>query len=240
MNIKKLIVTCALAAAITPAVAADFERDFSNMQPDAKSYGWTPIKVGICSPVALPWGFDWDTFGLDLDFVYSDSNKMYGWQVAGGATVARKDMLGIQTSLLFNMANRDAYGLQVALLNLGNRETYGLTIGAAGWNRDYYGVQINFLSNVTKWEFEGFGAAGLVNVVGEDMWGMQVSLLGNFAKEMHGFQLSGIFNMTEELRGAQVALINYAQTCPGGFQIGLINMIMDNQLPFLPIANCYF
>ena len=31
-----------------------------------------------------------------------------------------------------------------------------------------------------------------------------------------------------------------AFACDHGFQIGLINVIMDNQLPFLPFVNGYF
>jgi hypothetical protein len=46
--------------------------------------------------------------------------------------------------------------------------------------------------------------------------------------------------MTEELRGAQIGLVNYASTCSAGFQLGLVNLIMDNQIPVLPIFNCYF
>jgi hypothetical protein len=46
--------------------------------------------------------------------------------------------------------------------------------------------------------------------------------------------------MTEELRGAQLGLVNYAGACSAGFQVGLVNLILDNQIPFLPIFNCYF
>ena len=37
-----------------------------------------------------------------------------------------------------------------------------------------------------------------------------------------------------------IGIVNYAATCSAGFQIGLVNLIMDNQVPFLPIFNCYF
>ena len=86
----------------------------------------------------------------------------------------------------------------------------------------------------------GLSVAGLGSAVREDMWGWQVALGANFARRVHGFQTVGICNMTDELRGAQIGIVNYAATCSAGFQIGLVNMIMDNQVPFLPIFNCYF
>ena len=46
--------------------------------------------------------------------------------------------------------------------------------------------------------------------------------------------------MTEELHGAQISLVNYADYCPSGFQIGLVNIIMSNQIKVLPLVNGYF
>jgi hypothetical protein len=88
--------------------------------------------------------------------------------------------------------------------------------------------------------FYGLGLAGLGSAVREDMWGWQVALGANFARRVHGLQTALCFNMTEELRGAQIGLVNYASTCSSGFQLGLVNFIMDNQIPVLPIFNCYF
>jgi hypothetical protein len=46
--------------------------------------------------------------------------------------------------------------------------------------------------------------------------------------------------MTKELNGAQVGLINYTEDCPAGFQIGLVNIILQNKIKFLPFVNGYF
>jgi hypothetical protein len=46
--------------------------------------------------------------------------------------------------------------------------------------------------------------------------------------------------MTKELHGAQVGLINYTEDCPSGFQIGIVNIILQNRIKFLPIVNGYF
>ena len=38
----------------------------------------------------------------------------------------------------------------------------------------------------------------------------------------------------------QLGLVNWASTCSAGFQVGLVNIIADNQIPFIPIVNAYF
>ncbi len=238
--VKNGLFACALAAlAVQPAFAQEEVKDYPGA-PDPTSYGYTVLAIGIGTPFALPWGFDWDVFGLDLNLVYGDCNKMYGLEIGGVANTARLDMLGLQASLCCNFANRDAVGAQVAAVNIGNRTTYGLSVDIAGLHRDFLGLGIDGLIGAYDSEYYGLEIAGLGSAVREDMWGWQVALGANFARRVHGFQTALLFNMTEELRGAQLSLVNYASTCSAGFQIGLLNFIMDNQVPVLPIFNCYF
>ena len=237
---KSALFACALAAfAVKPTMAQEEVKDYPGA-PDPTSYGYTVLAIGIGTPFALPWGFDWDVFGLDLNVVYGDCNKMYGLEVAALANTARLDMLGLQVSAACNFANRDAVGAQVAAVNLGNRTTYGLSVDIAGLHRDFLGLGVDGLIGAYDSEFYGLEIAGLGSAVREDMWGWQIAAGANFARRLHGFQTAALFNMTEELRGAQLALVNYASTCSAGFQIGLLNFIMDNQVPVLPIFNCYF
>ena len=237
---KSALFACALTAlAVNPTLAQEEAKDYPGA-PDPTSYGYTVLAIGIGTPFALPWGFDWDVFGLDLNFVYGDCNKMYGLELAGVANTARLDMLGLQASLACNFANRDAVGAQIGLVNIGNRTTYGLSIDGVSLHRDFLGLGIDGLIGAYDSEFYGLEIAGLGSAVREDMWGWQIGGAANFARRLHGFQTALLFNMTEELRGAQLALVNYASTCSAGFQIGLLNFIMDNQVPVLPIFNCYF
>jgi hypothetical protein len=237
---KSAVFACALAAlASQPIVAQEEVKDYPGA-PDPTSYGYTVLALGIGTPFALPWGFDWDIFGLDVNVVYGDCNKMYGLEVAGLANTARLDMLGLQAAAGCNFANRDAIGAQVAMVNLGNRTTYGLSVDIAGLHRDFLGLGVDGLIGAYDSEYYGLEVAGLGSAVREDMWGWQIGLGANFARRVHGFQTALLFNMTEELRGAQLGLVNYASTCSAGFQIGLLNFIMDNQIPVLPIFNCYF
>lgn len=232
------LMACALAAWAMQPVLAE-EKEYTGA-PDPKSYGYTVLAVGLATPLALPWGFDWDVFGFDVNLAYGDCNKMYGFEVAGLANTARLDMYGIQAALGFNFANRDAMGAQAALVNLGNRTTYGLSADAVGVHREFLGLSADGLCGLFDDAFYGLELAGLGSAVKEDMWGVQVALGANFARRVHGLQTALCFNMTEELRGAQIGLVNYASTCSAGFQLGLVNLIMDNQIPVLPIFNCYF
>ena len=237
---KSALFACALVAlAVKPALAQEEAKDYPGA-PDPVSYGYTVLAVGIGTPFALPWGFDWDIYGLDVNLAYGDCNKMYGLEIAGIANTARLDMLGLQGSIACNFANRDAVGAQIAAVNLGNRTTYGLSVDFAGLHRDFLGLGVDGLIGAYDSEYYGLEVAGLGSAVREDMWGWQIALGANFARLVHGFQTALFFNMTEELRGAQLSLVNYASTCSAGFQIGLLNFIMDNQVPVLPIFNCYF
>ncbi len=237
LNIKSGLVACALAALSFQPVMAEESAEVQAAQPP-KSYGYTVLAVGIGTPFSLPWDFNWDVFGLAANLGYSDYNKMYGWEFAVGANQARCDMYGLQTSAIFNYARQDAIGLQASLVNITKGDTIGITAGAFGMNSVFYGLQCNLLGSMTD-RFYGLSIAGLCNYVSEDMWGWQVALGANYAESVHGFQ-TAVCNMTKELRGAQLGLFNYASTCTAGFQVGLVNLIMDNQIPFIPIINAYF
>lgn len=239
--VKKGLFACAaVALAAHPVLSQEAETKEYAGAPDAKPYGYTVLAVGLATPATLPWGFDWDVFGLDVNFLYSHCCKMYGIEIGGLANTACLDMYGIQCALGFNFAVRNAVGMQASLFNMGNRTTYGINADAVGVNREFLGLSADLLGSITDSSFYGLDVAGLANAVREDMWGWQIGGLATFARRLHGFQTAIIINMTDDLRGAQLGLVNYAATCSAGFQVGLVNLIMDNAVPFIPIFNCYF
>ena len=133
------IVKCGLfagalaALAAQPVLAQEQEREYAGA-PDPKSYGYTVLMIGLATPISLPWDFDWDVYGLNANFAYSDCNKMYGLEAAGVASTARLKMIGLQAALGCCYANRDAIGAQVAVATACNRSAYGLTIDVFGMN----------------------------------------------------------------------------------------------------------
>ncbi len=99
------------------------------------------------------------------------------------------------------------------------------------------GFQAALLANVV--EGDGFGLqAGAVNYVKGEYAGLQLGVCANYAEKAKVLQI-GFYNGAEHIEGMQIGVINTTRTMIG-IQIGLINVIQDNDVPFLPIINCYF
>lgn len=203
--------------------------------------GCTPLCVGIATPLQLPFGVNkWDVFGLDFNLLYSDAPKMYGLDIGGLAAVTRNDMMGLQLSALANYAVEDVYGARITLgVNLANAAVYGFEAGGFALRSDFRGLDAEFVGSYQR-KFYGLGFSGLANISTEKMWGLSIAGGCNITKVASGLQLSAFYNHAVELHGCQIALVNYCSECVCGFQIGLLNFIMSNQLKVLPIVNGYF
>ena len=235
---NKLLKTgCAAFAAVASVSAfanADVEIE------DEGSIGWTPVAVGLASPVQLPWGsHQWDVFGLNLGLIWTDAPKMYGLDVTGIASASRDDLKGLKIAGLCNWNTTDVYGMRVTVGgNFCWGTEYGWDTGLFAIREAMWGFDIELVGSYQK-EFHGVQIGGLANVSTDLSYGGAFALGCNWAPVMYGFDFS-IFNYTRELHGCQLGLVNMAFACDHGFQIGLVNVIMDNQLPFLPIVNGYF
>jgi len=232
--VKFGIAALAIAATI-PSFAAEAENEY-------EAVGWTPIAVGIASPVQLPWGsHQWDIFGLGVNALWTDTPKMYGLGVGGVAMATRDDLKGIQASALCNWATADVYGLRATLGgNITFGKTYGIDAGLFGYRADEFrGLDVEFLGSYQDYMW-GCQIAGICNLDMKQSYGATVAIGGNIAPVAYGAQIAGIFNYTAELHGCQIAVVNFARECPWGFQIGLVNIILDNSIKVLPIVNGYF
>ena len=239
-NILKIGVAAVAVSAVAPAFAAAEEQVETAAEYEA--IGWTPIALGVASPVQIPWGRAvWDVFGLDINLIYSDNVKTYGLGIAGIARATRGDLAGVQVAGLCNWATRDVYGLRAtAGGNITYGNTYGMEVGLFGYRpAEFWGWDTEVLGAYEE-HLWGVGVSGLCNIVTEQSYGAALAVGGNYAKVAYGLQLGAVFNFTDELHGFQIALVNYARECPWGLQIGLVNMIMDNKLKVLPLVNFYF
>ena len=228
-------------AVATSACAFAENADVNIVEDEDAAIGWTPIAIGLASPVQLPWGsHKWDVFGLDLNAIWTDAPKMYGLGIGGIAMATRDDLKGVQIAGLCNWASKDVCGLRAtAGGNICFGNTYGMDIGLFGYRSgEFWGWDTEFIGAYQP-KFWGLQISGLANVATEQSYGCSIALLCNWAPVDYGFDL-GIFNYTTELHGCQVGLVNYAKECPWGFQIGLVNIIMDNSWKVLPLVNCYF
>ena len=228
-------------AALAMTAASAFAEE-TETESEYEAIGWTPIAVGLASPVQIPWGsHTWDVFGLDLSVIWADAPKMYGLGVSGIAMATRDDMIGLQVSGLCNWATKDIYGMRATLGgNITFGTTYGVDAGLFAYREgEMWGWDTEFLGSYQP-RFWGLQIAGIVNLSLEQSYGCSLAICGNMAKVAYGAQIAAIFNFTDELHGCQVGLVNFARECPWGFQIGLVNIIMDNSLKVLPLINFYF
>ena len=69
---------------------------------------------------------------------------------------------------------------------------------------------------------------GLINYTEMDFLGWQGGLVNYTKGSMKGLQ-TGVVNYAGNLTGLQLGLVNYAATAESGVQIGLVNIIPENQ-----------
>jgi hypothetical protein len=62
--------------------------------------------------------------------------------------------------------------------------------------------------------------------------------VANYIEKAKAFQI-GFYNGAQHIEGCQIGVINTTRTMIG-VQIGVVNVIQDNDVPFMPIINCYF
>ena len=239
-KMMKLGFVALAVAATVPAFAEETPAETETAN-EYEAIGWTPIAFGIASPVQLPWGSHrWDVFGLDLNLLWSDAPKMYGLGIGGIAMATRDNLKGLQISALCNWATSDVYGMRVTVGgNLCWGTTYGVEAGLFGFRGDMWGWDTEFLGSYGD-KFWGLQIGGICNLCMDQSYGAEIAIGGNYSKTAYGLQLGAIFNFAEELHGCQIALVNFARECPWGFQIGLVNIIMDNKIKVLPLVNGYF
>lgn len=234
MSIRKFIVAAAAVAAFMSAFADEEETD-----QGVGAIGWTPVQVGLFAPVSIPWGFDWDVKGLELDIFYAETVFLKGVSFTGIATRTRDEFSGVSCAGLCNWHEADVYGVDLSIgVNLAFKDVYGVQVGMFSMRQHMDGVDVNFVGAHST-GFRGVQVAGLCNFTYGEFKGIDIALGLSMANEIKGLSLGGI-NVTRKLTGAQVGFFNIADECPCGIQIGLVNIIMDNTIKVLPITNFYF
>ena len=230
----KLGVAVAALSAVVPAFAEEAEVE------EEGAVGWTPVAIGLASPVQLPWGsHKWDVYGLNLGLIWTDAPKMYGLDVTGFASATRDDLSGVKVSALCNWNDADVYGVRATIGgNFCWGTEYGVDVGLFAVRKAMWGVDVELVGSYQE-EFHGVQVAALANVSTKMCYGAGLALGCNWAPTMYGFDFA-IFNYTDELHGCQLGIVNFARECPWGFQIGLVNIILDNSWKVLPIVNGYF
>ncbi len=152
--------------------------------------------------------------------------------VMAGSTMA-EDTAGFQLSLVPDIAiqSRDTTikGVSIGIWNEnpGSQWQLGFVNGATGQSA---GLQwFVFLPTIFNYAEDYSGAQiGLVNYASGQLTGLQWGAV-NYAESLTGVQL-GVANITQKVDGGfQWGLVNYAASAHNLFQLGLVNIIADNQ-----------
>jgi len=162
-----------------------------------------------------------------------------GVQLAGMANISGGSVSGLQGSGAVNICRDDARGIQLAgVVNI---------VGGAAHARN----RPDQPTRVRRWlglprllSTDALGQlpaapsvsapgplyqfAGLANVTGTDVHGLQTATLVNVAHQVRGVQL-GLVNVARHVRGVQFGLVNVADSVDG-VPIGLINIVRHGYL----------
>ena len=146
-------------------------------------------------------------------------------------------MLSLVSPLQVPFRDFDVGGLRLSLIYGECVNFDGLDIGLVGRAVGHgNGLLINALATIVDGDSLGWHI-GLVNYVKGNFTGLQTGLV-NYCTAGQAFQL-GFYNGADHVEGFQLGVINTTRTMIG-VQFGLINVIQNNDVPFLPLINCYF
>ncbi|MFT5127777.1 MAG: hypothetical protein ACI8W8_001384 [Rhodothermales bacterium] len=107
--------------------------------------------------------------------------------------------------------------LAIGFVNGSVGESMGLSLGLLNYADNYTGLQWGVL-NTAKQDYAGW-QHGFGNHVGGELYGLQ----------------TGWLNCANHLRGVQLGLVNFTQTAGPGLQVGLLNIIAQNDMWFVDL-----
>lgn len=146
-------------------------------------------------------------------------------------------MLSFVSPLQVPPRDFDVGGLRLSIIYGECVNFDGLDIGLVGRAIDHgNGLFINGLATIVDGDSLGWQIAP-VNYVKGNFSGLQIGAV-NYCTSGQALQF-GFYNGADHIEGFQCGVINMTRTMIG-LQIGLINVIQNNDVPFLPIINCYF
>lgn len=164
----------------------------------------------------------------------------------GGSIDSRPIQLSLTPSIAIHDRSETIEGLTIGLwsenpqaafalgiVNGSTKESAGLTLGVVNYADSYKGLSVGILNyadnykglqwgvvNYTKQDFSGWQGGPLFGLLG--------SVVNYTGGTMYGFQC-GVVNYAGRLTGLQLGVVNYAATAESGVQIGVINIMPENE-----------
>ncbi len=141
---------------------------------------------------------------------------------------------GLSLGLILNYADQYS-GVHLASVNYTSDKFFGLQLACVNFAGHVKGLQLGFVNYV--YEAQTFGLQlGGVNYAGY-MKGLQLGFVNYvYEEQTFGLQL-GFVNYAGHMNGLQLGLINYAETVQPGVQIGIVNIIAQNEKWFNNFPN---
>lgn len=109
--------------------------------------------------------------------------------------------------------------LALGIVNGSYGQSAGLSVGVMNYAENYRGVQ-GGLFNFTENEFGGWQ--------GGPLFGLLLSVVNYTGGTMQGFQC-GVVNYAGSLTGLQLGVVNCAEVADSGVQIGVVNIMPQNE-----------
>ena len=107
----------------------------------------------------------------------------------------------------------------LGFVNGSTGDSVGLSVGLVNYADAYTGLQWGFV-NYTKGDFTGWQ--------GGPFFGLVVSAVNWTEGSMTGLQC-GLVNYAGKLNGVQVGFVNVADTAKSGVQLGIVNIMPENE-----------
>ncbi len=154
------------------------------------------------------------------------------------SNVIMKNVYGVNFGVPYAGKVEHVEGVDFGLISSSVKNVSGLQYSIfANNSENVEGVEIAMLNNISE-SVKYFQFAGINNVNGE-VRGGQIAVINNVRFNATGFQLGILNNVNGNMEGVQIGLINNTVTAYG-IQFGLINVIKNGWIPFLPIVNFTF
>lgn len=173
--------------------------------------------------------------------VASGKNVLESTEAVEDVEIVQKSqpIIPLQLSLFENVQmvskEKNITGLKVNFIYGYNYGIYGIDLGLISKSKKVNALQLNAMNIV---EVEGVGLSLGVFNLAQSYSGMQCGVFNLCGKDFTGWQF-GFFNYAPTCTGLQLGFINNCSSMRG-IQIGLINIIQENGVPFVPIMNMNF
>lgn len=109
---KRILMVAAVVLVALATEAEEAQVTLVRSEPTGFATEWTPLRISLAGPVALPWGW-WNVKGPDVG-VWNDSEEMDGLEIGVVNTAYR--MRGLQIGVV--NVTRNAYGVQIGVVNV--------------------------------------------------------------------------------------------------------------------------